>query len=120
MNLLPEWAPNVHPMIVHFPIVLFIVAVLFELAALFLREHNWLRWSAVSVYLFGAVMAIATFFIGREAADSVILTALANPVLSEHADFAALTVWYFVIVSSRWDVFPRICRRLAHILYRDS
>ena len=99
MNLLPEWAPNVHPMIVHFPIVLFIVAVLFELAALFLREHNWLRWSAVSVYLFGAVMAIATFLSGREAADSVVLPAMANPVLSEHADLAWITIWYFGIFS---------------------
>ena len=34
MQFVPEWAPNIHPIIIHFPIVLLIIAVLFDLAGL--------------------------------------------------------------------------------------
>ena len=31
LQILPEWAPNIHPMLVHFPIGLLVIAVLMDL-----------------------------------------------------------------------------------------
>lgn len=97
MNFLPEWAPNLHPMLVHFPIVIFIGAVFFNLISLFLKDQAWLRWSAVYFYVLGGFAALFTVLSGRAAADSVVIPAMANPVLTEHADLAELTAWYFGI-----------------------
>ena len=97
MDLLPDWAPNVHPLIVHFPVALLMTAVLLDLGALLFRKAEGLRVAAVSLYLLGAAGALAAFFTGRDAADSVMLPAAANTVLTEHADWALYTVWFFGI-----------------------
>ncbi len=95
MPLLPEWAPNVHPMIVHFPIALLIVALLFDLAALVFKKHNWLQKSAAILYIAGGLFVAAAFLSGRQAADSVNVPAIVNPTLGEHADWGLRTLWYF-------------------------
>lgn len=97
MNLLPEWAPNVHPMIVHFPIVLILVALLFDLMSLIFRNKTWLRTGAHVLYFLGAIAAVITYLSGRQAADTVEIAAQAYPVLSEHADLALYTVLFFGI-----------------------
>ena len=32
MSLIPDWAPNIHPLLVHFPLVLLLVAILVDCA----------------------------------------------------------------------------------------
>lgn len=50
MNLVPEWAPNVHPLIVHFPIALLFAAVLVDAAALAVRRrYPGVRYAAVGL-----------------------------------------------------------------------
>lgn len=97
MPFLPEWAPNVHPLIVHFPIALLIFALVFDLFALIFRNVNWLRYAAGSLYILGAMAALVTFFTGKQAADIVNVPAMARHTLSEHADWAHFTVWFFGI-----------------------
>ncbi len=97
MPFLPEWAPNVHPMIVHFPIALLIVALLFDLAALVVKQHNWLQKSAAILYIAGALFVVVAFLSGRQAADSVNVPAVVNPTLGEHADWGLRTLWFFGI-----------------------
>jgi len=97
MPFLPEWAPNLHPLIVHFPIALLIFALVFDFFALIFRNANWLRYAAGSLYVLGAVAALVTFFTGKQAADAVNIPALANPTLNKHADWALSTVWFFGI-----------------------
>lgn len=98
MNLLPEWAPNIHPLLVHFPIALLFAAVLLDALALFLREkHPALHLGAVVMYGMGTLGALAAFFSGRDAADQVQLPAAAQTVLTEHADLGLWTVWFFGI-----------------------
>ena len=75
MELLPEWAPNVHPILVHFPIALLVIAVLFDGAALFLRKRPGVRTAAVALFTLGATAALAAFFTGRAAADEILLPA---------------------------------------------
>lgn len=97
MNLLPEWAPNVHPMIIHFPIVLALAAVLFDVFALIWRKYDWLRLSALSLYILTALAGLAAYFSGRQAADAVMLPAQANPVLSDHANLAFWLILFYGI-----------------------
>ena len=95
MNLVPEWAPNVHPLLVHFPIALLFVAALFDGVALLARSRRAPRVAAVALYAIGAVAALAAYFTGRSAADGVLLPTDAIQTLTEHADWATRTVWFF-------------------------
>jgi len=94
---LPEWAPNVHPILVHFPIALLVIAVLFDGAALFLRRRSGVHATAVALFTLGAVAALAAFLTGRAAADEILLPAAAQTTLTDHADWATLTVWFYGI-----------------------
>lgn len=95
MELLPEWAPNFHPMIVHFPIALLLLAVLADLLNFFLPDAWWDSVKTTALYAVGALSGIAAYYTGTLAADSVFLPAGAQSVLNEHADWAWWTVWFF-------------------------
>ena len=96
MNLLPDWAPNVHPLLVHFPIVLLMLAVLLDFGALLWRKRSdTLHFAAVLVFVLGGISVIITLLTGRAAADGILLPAAANAVLTDHADWAERTAWFF-------------------------
>lgn len=97
MSLLPEWAPNIHPMLVHFPIALLVTAGILNLAEILLPGDWWDERKTTVLYAAGVVSAIFVYFTGQEAADHVFLETAAQPVLTEHADLALWTVWYFAI-----------------------
>ena len=46
MNLIPDWAPNIHPLLVHFPIALLMTAAGLDIVAWMLRRHRPLRHAA--------------------------------------------------------------------------
>lgn len=95
MSLLPEWAPNIHPLLVHFPIALLVTAGILNLAEILLPYDWWDERKSTILYAAGAVSAIAVYFTGQSAADQVFLETAAQPVLTDHADWALWTVWYF-------------------------
>lgn len=96
MPLIPEWAPNVHPLIVHFPIALLFAAALVDVVSLGVRRrYPTVRHTAAGLYVLGAVSAVVTFFTGRAAADSVELPTEAIAAVGNHADWATWTVWFF-------------------------
>ncbi|PQJ35952.1 hypothetical protein BSZ35_16280 [Salinibacter sp. 10B] len=103
MELIPEWAPNLHPMLVHFPIALLLGAIGADVMALGLRRWavqrplNWLRPATVALYVAGAVSAVVTYFTGSWAADAVSVPAAAEATLSEHANLGWWTMWFFGI-----------------------
>lgn len=109
MPFVPDWAPNSHPLFVHFPIALLFAAVLVDLLALAWRSRPWLHPAAVTLYVLGTLGAVAAYLSGQDAADSVMLPAEAQPVLTEHANLAWWTMWFFVIytiarlVIVRWE-----------------
>ena len=97
MELIPEWAPNIHPLLVHFPIAITLLAVLMDLLNFFLPDEWWDDLKTTILYGIGAVSAIAAYYTGTLAADSVFLPSGAQSVLNEHADWALWTVWFFGI-----------------------
>ena len=93
--MLPDWVPNVHPLVVHFPIALLLVAALVDAIALAVRKtHPWVQTSAVGLYALGALGAAAAFLTGRDASDEVDLPAQALTTLNAHADWALYLVWF--------------------------
>lgn len=93
-TLLPEWAPNVHPMLVHFPIAIFITAIVTDLSHL-LWKKEWLRKTVTSLFVFAALAALATYFSGKQAIDIVSVPMRAELTASNHADWGLYTLLYF-------------------------
>ena len=94
---LPDWAPNIHPLLVHFPIAILFVAVLLDGAGLILRARPFWRQAAVLMYVLGGVAVLVTYLAGKQAADLVFLSTEGNAALTEHADWALWTLWFFGI-----------------------
>jgi uncharacterized membrane protein len=96
--LLPEWVPNAHPLIVHFPIALIFVAIAADALALWLGE----RWKtgqevATALYVATGLSAIASYYSGTWAVDTVaIATPGAAQTLSTHSFWA----WYTMVSTS--------------------
>lgn len=95
MELIPEWAPNIHPMLVHFPIAIILLAVFLDFLNFFLPDGWWDPLKSTILYGIGTLSAIVVYYTGTLAADSIFLPSGAQPVLNEHADRAWWTVWFF-------------------------
>jgi len=94
-SLLPDWAPNIHPLLVHFPIALLTTAVLVDLVGLALGGNRWIRNAATLMCLLGTLTALAAYATGRAASQTVRLPGMAHAVVSAHWDWAFRTVWFF-------------------------
>lgn len=96
--LLPEWVPNAHPLIVHFPIALIFVAVAADALALWLGD----RWKtgqevATGLYVATGLSAVASYYSGTWAIDTVtIATPDAAQTLSTHSFWA----WYTMVTTN--------------------
>ena len=99
MSLLPDWAPNVHPLIVHFPIGLLLAAAGLDSAAWLLRCNRSLRFVATVLYVAGTVSLLASYFTGRAAAETVWLPGMAHAAIKVHWDWAFRAVSFFVVIT---------------------
>jgi uncharacterized membrane protein len=95
MELIPEWAPNIHPILVHFPIAIILLAVLMDFLNFFLSDKWWDDLKSTILYGVGTISAIAAYYSGSWAADSVFLPSQAQTVLNNHSDWALWTIWFF-------------------------
>jgi len=92
MTLLPEWAPNIHPLLIHFPIVLLLLAPLLDVGAILFKKQRWLPKNANLVYAMAGLSVLIVYASGRIAADSVDLPTAAYSTLSTHANWALYTL----------------------------
>ena len=106
MQLIPEWAPNIHPLIIHFPIALLLFAVFTDTLSVWF-QNDWLYKSTLMTYLFGTLGAITAYFTGRIAADTVNPPFKAELTMSNHSDWALYTVIYFSVYTILRLIFIR-------------
>jgi uncharacterized membrane protein len=111
MNLVPDWAPNIHPLLVHFPIALLCAAAAVDVVGWALRQNRPLRQFATLLYVLGTCGAVAAYLTGRAASQTIWFPGMAQAVLRQHWDWALRTVWFFVIVTVVRLVLLRPSRR---------
>lgn len=95
MELIPEWAPNVHPLIIHFPIVLWVVAVFWD-AILQFKSAPWISNMVVTLYVLGAIASVAAYFSGKQAMDMVSVPMQGELTAGNHSDWGHFTLYFFL------------------------
>ena len=113
MSLIPAWAPNLHPLLVHFPVTLLIGAVTVDLTSLLMPARPTLRDTATLFYCAGAFMAMAAYFNGLSAAQALAVASAESAAVTAHFTWAERTTWFFVFFASLRIVFSFIWRSPA-------
>jgi uncharacterized membrane protein len=103
-GMTPDWAPNLHPVVVHFPIALLTVAVVIDLLSVFRPRHRSLRDGATWMYLAGTACALAAYFTGSLGADALMLELTPEQPVAEaiavHETWAFRSAWFFAFLAS--------------------
>lgn len=94
---------HIHPMLVHFPIVLLLCAVATQFLVLSragdLAAHRCLANVALALLLLGAVAAAAAAVFGDIALDKAINLGFPKAPLEEHEELGLTTMWLFIALS---------------------
>jgi uncharacterized membrane protein len=83
-----------HPMLVHFPIALFITSVLFDVLGAWLTRES-LRESALWLLVLGVLTGLAAFASGDLAAEAAEKAGVAESLIEIHEHLAGATVGIF-------------------------
>ena len=97
--MLPIWAPNVHPLIIHFPIGLLITAVIIHVVTILIKDKPWVESTVNLLYIIGTFFTGVAYLTGRDAADNIKFPTEAFPVVSRHADLALWTLCLFGLLT---------------------
>lgn len=89
---------HLHPMIVHFPIALLIIAFLADLAGITLKREFFSRMGLILMVL-GTVGVVAAYLSGDFAADGLTEAGPLKLAVEDHEEAALLTLWIMVITT---------------------
>jgi len=84
-----ELPSHLHPMVVHFPIALFIMALVFELVSFIIKNESYHK-AAMYMYVTAAFITPLVVRTGIWEAEKL---NLAHPMLDQHRNFALWTMW---------------------------
>lgn len=111
-----------HPMIVHFPIALLTMGLVFEVLSVFFKDYKFLSMAAAYLLVFGAVAAVASWVTGQ--VFTAEMEGVAGEVRETHELFASVTMYLSVLTAVlytwyllkpparfnlRWYVFALYC-----------
>ena len=113
MSLIPAWAPNLHPLLVHFPVTLLVLAVAVDMTSLLMPARPALRDTATLFYCAGAFMAMAAYFSGLSAAQGTPVSPGESAAVTAHFTWANRTTWFFVFFASLRIAFSYIWQPTA-------
>ncbi len=99
-HLIPSWAPNFHPLVIHFPIVLVMTAAVVDMVDVAFERSPWLRAATTTLYVMGALSLIVAFATGTQAQATVLVPGMAYPVLTAHRGWALVTMSYCILVAA--------------------
>lgn len=89
------WA-ELHPIAVHFPIVLFSLYVVFEVLGIW--KNNYTPTALIILFL-GVISSIFAVLSGNQAEASVkSISENVAEIVEQHETFATLVVWYFLFI----------------------
>jgi uncharacterized membrane protein len=106
MNFLPD---PLHPAVVHFPIALALVALLFEAVARHPRGRALEPAAAVLIVL-AALGAVVTVVTGNLAHDDAVVPPAARELIGRHEDLGVVAMWALVVLAIARLVLARIGR----------
>ena len=94
-----EFLANLHPKLVHFPIVFLLCYVVLEIIAAFSKKEVFSKAAHITLF-FGVVTALLAVLTGQQAEEVASKWNDAGAIIpfkaiGEHEDFADLTLWYF-------------------------
>ena len=93
---IPSW-DGLHPLVVHFPIALLIVApVLVVLGLIIYRQYMWFSIAALTIMALGTIAAFVAVSTGEAGAELVMRSPDMDPVLERHEELAETTQWVFL------------------------
>jgi uncharacterized membrane protein len=98
--LIPSWAPNFHPLVIHFPIVLVLTAAVVDIVDVAFERSPWLKAATTTLYVTGALSLIVAYVTGLQASETVLIPGMAYPVITEHRQWALVTMAYCIVVAA--------------------
>jgi uncharacterized membrane protein len=111
---LPDWG-GLHPLIVHFPIALLLVAPLFVLLGFLPRAGGGFRMAALVLLILGTAGAYVAVETGEASAQVVSFDEAAAETLNHHADLAETARLLFTILTVAYATIlalPLLVRKL--------
>jgi uncharacterized membrane protein len=96
VSLLPD---PLHPALIHFPIVLSLVALLFEVVARHPRARH-LEGAAVLLFVLAALGGVAAVLSGQAARDEAVVPQAVVPLINRHENIGELAMWLLLAVAA--------------------
>jgi uncharacterized membrane protein len=109
--------PSLHPLVVHFPIVLILLAAAFQIVVVWKPHWRQIRWTTLFIMAaaFFSALAASTIFHAMPSADA---PKAAMQIFEEHEKYAQLTLWMsgITLLLKSIGIFFKINRRLYELI----
>lgn len=111
---IPDW-DSMHPLVVHFPIVLLLIAPLFVVAGLALRDRRQtLLYSALVLMALGTIATFVATATGEAAGEVAERTMRAGNLIEQHEHLAELTRNVFLALTVAFGGILAVPRFVKH------